>query len=1463
MAATLRATRSVASTRKSRLLCATALMGVLLPVATVHGQEATFRYGQTGTYDDDIAINTSVTMSAAAGTVATYSGNLRFQAANSTLDLGSGGNDHGTIVFSPATVSGIQTTPGSYAGLLRLWDGRFQFGPDAAARDYFARHGTRVAMVGSGFLDLAGSDLGFYNFSKGSGRGTILNDAAGTTATFSATTGSAVGGFRDGAGVLRLRKIGAGSLILGGVSDYTGGTEIAYGTLGLDTATAVGSGAIEFTSNGPSGSLLEFRNNGLSLANDLLISGEAGAHVAVRVGNSATLAGTISGSGPMYTSSSGTLILTGRNTYTGETNIQYGTMVLDSGDAIADANLVRISSNGRLRLAKSETIDRLDGIGGVVELEAATVLSVGAFDGNSRVASVIDGAGGLRKQGNGTLELLANNSYAGDTEIGGGRVVATRNLAFGVGEQVIFRRAAQGRSTLELSNGVTIAQNMRLEDSINLDNNDSSTLSGVLTGHNHLIHKIGRGTVSLAGDSLDSPGAVVHAGALSFDGHFSGNVDAAFGGTVTGSGRIDGDVVIADGGRLYGRFDRTLTMASLTLNDNSDIEILVDEPGSSAFFEIEGDLVLDGRLTIDDGVGMNFGQGVYRLFNYGGLLTDNGLEVVGVPDDSRYDIGDIEIQTAIDKQVNVVVGAGPGPGPDPRPGTLFWDGSDTAPDGAVAGGHGVWRNGTTNWTTTNGDANHDWGGRFAVFQGAPGTVTVDDTNGDISVTGMQFAVDGYRVEGGAITLGDAETTIRVGDGSQMGAGYVATIASELRGDGALVKDDLGTLVLTGSNSYRGDTIVRAGTLVGDTDSIRNNIGNNGHVVFEQEDDAVFAGDIYGRGTMEKSGSGHLTLAGRSDLDWTISEGGLVSRTDLFGGNVRIERNRSMRFEQDGSGTYRGQISGSGDFKVDVGDGNWLRLTGDSSGFGGRTGVYSGGLVLDGSLGGVLDMYDGTTLAGGGSFRGTVSVNSGATVAPGNSIGSLAIDGSLHFWEGSTYEVEVDGTGQTDRIDVTGAAYLHGGSVRAMAGSGSFAAATRYTILTANGGIDGTFTEGVTSNLAFLDPSLSYDDSNVYLTMTRNVTTFENVGQTRNQIAVGGGAESLGAGNDVYDAVLNLSAEQARGAFDRLSGEIHASARTALVEDGRFVRNAVNDRLRAAFDGVGAAGAVVTDADGVPQPAAARPDGPAFWGQGFGSWGHTSGDGNAARLDRTIGGFFVGADAAAFDTWRFGAVAGYSDTGFTARDRASSGSSDNYHFGLYGGGKWGDIAFRTGTAYTWHDISTDRNVAFPGFGESLKGGYHAATAQVFGELAYGVALGSARFEPFANLAYVNLHTGGFSEQGGAAALSGGSANTDTTFATLGLRASTTFDLGSATVTAKGMAGWRHASGEAKPASTMGFAAGGNAFTIAGVPIAPDAAVIEAGLDLTLSPAAVFGVSYAGQYGSGIADQSFRANFSAKF
>lgn len=1234
-------------------------------------------------------------------------------------------------------------------------------------------------------------------------------------------------------------------------------------------ANSLGTGAIEFTSSGPSSSAIEFQlsDEQIAVENDLVISGSAGAFLNVETDRSAILSGAISGSGPLIKYGNGTITLTGQNSYTGDTAVQYGTLVLDSvHGAIADDSQLTVGSFGTLRVAQTEAIDRVDGRGNIV-IDENAVLVLGGLDGDSSISGVISGNAltvQLRKEGSGTLELLRNNTYTGMTEIRGGRVVAATSQAFGFG-MVEFVQPSEGRNVLELGNAVNLPNYMLFGSHLVLENNDFSTLSGIFDGNAALtITKMGRGTISIAAHQLhQGPQAIVREGTLSFDGRYRNTVTAEFGGTVTGSGQIDNHVEIADGGRLLGQYDRTLTMRSLSLSDASDIHVLVDAPSDHALFEVQGDLVLDGRLTIDDDVGTAFGAGIYRLFNYGGELTDNGLEVVGLPDDSAFDIDDVEIQTAIDKQVNIVVGdPGPGPGPDPQPNIQFWDGSNTTADGSIAGGHGVWKRNSTNWTRTNGDVNDGWGGRFAVFQGEAGTVTVSGTDGEISVTGMQFAVDGYRVEGDAINLADAQTTIRVGDGSMAGADYTATIASELRGDGALVKDDRGTLVLTAQNSYRGDTIVRSGTLVGSAASIRNNIANNGHVTFAQDADAIFEGEISGRGTMAKTGSGTLTLAARSALDWAIDEGGLVSRTDLFGGNVSIDADASMRFEQNGTGAYRGIVSGSGILRVAVGDDNHLRLTEDSSAFAGETSVTSGGLVVDGKLGGSLSMGTGTVLGGTGTV-GTTYIASGATISPGNSIGVLTVNGDFTQADGSTYLLEVSPDGQSDLIGVSGAATLEGGTVRVGNLGGSYGSSVRYTILSAAGGLEGTYA-ALDHSSPFLTLGLDYDASNVYLEVGRNNAAFCDVARTRNQCASARSAERLGAGNAVYDAVAGVSdQESAVRAFDLLSGELHASVKTALLSDSHFVRDAITDRIRGAFAGRSNSSLPVMAFDEAGFDfAPAKTDAFALWAQGFGAWGQWDSDGNAGRFSRDTGGLLVGADADLAD-WRLGIVAGYSHSSFSVADRSSSGDSDNYHVGLYGGTEWRNVGVRSGLAYSWHDIDTTRSLSFADFSQKLDGSYSSGTFQAFGELGYRIDVATASsFEPYANLAHVSLRTGGFAETGGSAGLVGDSQTVDATFTTLGLRASHSFRVGAVDAFARGMMGWRHAFGDVTPTAIHAFA-GGDAFNVAGVLIGRDAALVETGLDFAIARDARLGVSYTGQFASGAQDQTVKANFNVQF
>jgi outer membrane autotransporter protein len=341
----------------------------------------------------------------------------------------------------------------------------------------------------------------------------------------------------------------------------------------------------------------------------------------------------------------------------------------------------------------------------------------------------------------------------------------------------------------------------------------------------------------------------------------------------------------------------------------------------------------------------------------------------------------------------------------------------------------------------------------------------------------------------------------------------------------------------------------------------------------------------------------------------------------------------------------------------------------------------------------------------------------------------------------------------------------------------------------------------------------------------------------------------------------MSADGARGAFDQLSGEVHASAQTALIEGSRFVREAALDRLQSGACGVAGGDTTLATGNTGNIGASCNPTQSVAWGRVLGNWGRNASDGNAARLNRSTGGLLFGADMQAAGHLRVGVMGGFGQTRFDT-DARGSGNSTDYHVGLYAGGQWDALALRTGVAYARHDVSTHRSMAIPGVANNLKADYSAGTTQVFGELGYGVQMGATRWEPFANLAYVNVRAKDFTEQSGATALTGQSGSTGTTFSTLGLHASTAIDLGSVQATARGTLGLRHAFGDAAPTSSLTFT-GGDAFTVAGVPLARNAAVLGMGLDFKIGQNSTLGISYNGQFGGGVRDNGVRAALSVKF
>ncbi|HEV7259245.1 MAG TPA: autotransporter domain-containing protein [Bosea sp. (in: a-proteobacteria)] len=682
-----------------------------------------------------------------------------------------------------------------------------------------------------------------------------------------------------------------------------------------------------------------------------------------------------------------------------------------------------------------------------------------------------------------------------------------------------------------------------------------------------------------------------------------------------------------------------------------------------------------------------------------------------------------------------------------------------------------------------------------------------------------------------------------GSGGAGGAGFSASNAT-LRNDGTITG---------GNGGARGTIGPVAGTVgaggVGVTGS-NLTVVNNGTI----------AGGLSGDGATRAN---------------AITFTGGVNTLELWGGSAIIGNVQAFstadtfRLGGSASGSLDvSQINGFGIYQK-TGASNWT-LTGTNASALPFT-IWDGRLAVNGSLANSTFTVLGGTLGGSGTV-GATTVQAGATIAPGNSIGTLTVNGNLTLAPGSTYAAEIGGNGSSDRIAVTGKATVSGSNVivSAIDPQGLYKQGQRYTLITAAGGIEGGFAS-VTSSSAFLNLALDAQTGAIGLNVSAK--PFGTAADSRNQLATAGGLDSLpqlGGTLLLYNSVLVLDAASGRAAFDQLSGEIHASAKTVLVEESAAVRGAAIDRLRSAFGTVGSApmatmnyGFTADLAPAVKGPMPTlRSDRFAAWGQGFGGFGRTDGDGNAGTLSRSTGGLMLGADLAVLDTLRIGVLAGYSHDRFDVNSRLSSGESDNYHLGLYGGGQWGAFGLRLGASYTWHDVTTRRTVAFAGFGDALRSSSHAGTAQVFGEVGYRFDVGQIALEPFAGLAYVSLHSDGIREIGGAAALSGRGDDTNVGYSTLGLRASTNVSLNGMDLTLRGALGWRHAFGDVDPETTLAFA-GSNAFTVAGLPIAKNAALVEAGLDFAVGKNTTVGLSYTGQLATDARDHAFKANLAVRF
>jgi autotransporter-associated beta strand protein len=393
---------------------------------------------------------------------------------------------------------------------------------------------------------------------------------------------------------------------------------------------------------------------------------------------------------------------------------------------------------------------------------------------------------------------------------------------------------------------------------------------------------------------------------------------------------------------------------------------------------------------------------------------------------------------------------------------------------------------------------------------------------------------------------------------------------------------------------------------------------------------------------------------------------------------------------------------------------------------GPTTVNGGTLLVTGSI-----ANSSTTVNSGGTLGGTGTVGPttvNGTIAPGlpGTIGTLTVNGAYTQNAGSTYQVLVNGAGQSSLIAVHGTATLNGGAV-VVNSLGGVQFGVPYHILSATGGSFGTYSS-VIDNIPFTSATLLYDD--VFLVLQPSTAT---LGQTFNQHSV---ASVLGANVPLFVNLIALSPAQQLLALDQLGGELHASNVSVGLETHSLFQRTVAERLR---DGWGcwfprACGDEECPADGDCRT----------WASPFGMAGSASGDGNGHGFGFDAVGVTAGLDIWASHYLVFGLALGYANWSNDTHTIGGRADVDAFQAAFYGYKAIGDGWLLGSISYEMDHYRTRRPIDF--LGATAAGSYSGNQYGTYLEGGYSFNLGGPQLQPIAALGYINFWRNPFTESG---------------------------------------------------------------------------------------------------------------------
>lgn len=467
--------------------------------------------------------------------------------------------------------------------------------------------------------------------------GVIPGPGTATTTVDNGTFAAILKDTANAGGTLNIGNSGSGVGIDGGA------------TLNFGTANLTGGGQMQIISGTINGNIN--LNNG-----QFLFMPAAGSTVSYDGAFSGTnsSAGGCSGSTvacPALNMRSGTTVLNGQSTYSGQTAISSGaTLRLGNANALSNS-LIIVQQNGTLALnGGNATIGGLtdpnDGGGGNVSLGSGT-LTLGHSNESALFSGVIAGTGGLVKEGTGTQVLTGTNTYTGLTSIQGG-----------------ILRIGDGGTLGSVAGDVAVSSNANLV----FKRSDNLAMGGNISGGGALT-QAGGGVLTLSGTNTYSGGTLVQAGTLAGDarslqGTITNNAqvvfhqagDGTYAGAMLGSGGLLKDgagTLTLTGTNGYGG---GTTVSAGTLVGNSDslqgnitnnAKLVFDQTMDGEYDGIlsgsgtlvkdgAGSLALSGVNTYTGGTTVNAGILVGDNLSLPGNITNNAQVAFLQDDDGTY-----------------------------------------------------------------------------------------------------------------------------------------------------------------------------------------------------------------------------------------------------------------------------------------------------------------------------------------------------------------------------------------------------------------------------------------------------------------------------------------------------------------------------------------------------------------------------------------------------------------------------------------------------------------------------------------------------------------------------------------------------------------------------------------------------------------------------------------------------------